>query len=147
MRVRLSPANGSPLYSDIAKVSLPGYESAKAKEDSGAYEPETPQTNGSANDNFSRSDRITPEKVGATLLQVLAEHKEASGSTELAVAKVSANPRSQRPARRGSAPSDNETGGENNVSDEPDDASNRPVRHPLRQVLHTVEEIGSEDEE
>ena len=145
--MRLSPANGSPLYSDIAKVSLPGYESAKAKADSGAYEPETPQTNGSANGHFSRSDRITPELVGATLLQVLAERRETSGSTEFAVAEASANPRSQRPARRGSAPSDNETGGESNVTDEPDDASNRPVRHSLRQVPHTVEEVGSEDEE
>ncbi len=147
LRVRLTPSNGSPLYSDIANVVLPGYERAKAKEGSDDYEPEVPQANGSANDHFTRSDRITPETIGETLLQVMAERRKASGSTEFAVAEASANRRSQQPTRRGSAPSNNETGGEFNVTDEPDDVSDRPVRRHLRQVPHTVEDVGSEDEE
>ncbi|MBC7815851.1 MAG: hypothetical protein IAG10_03010 [Planctomycetaceae bacterium] len=145
LRVRLTPANGSPLYSDIAKVTLPGYERAKAKAGSDAYDPETPQASQSADDKFTRVDRITPEKIGETLLQVLAERREAVGSTQLAEASI--NPRSKRPARRGSAPYDNEAGGEFNVIDKPHDASDPPTQRLLRQVPQTVEEVGWEDEE
>ena len=148
LRVRLTPPNGSPLYSDIAKVSLPGYDRAKAKEGSDAYEPETPQAKESADDNFTRSDRITPEKIGETFLQVLAERHEAVGSTEFAVAETSANPHSQRLARRGLASLRNESGGgEFHVADEPHVASNRPARRHVRQVPYTVEEINTEKED
>ena len=147
LRVRLTPANGSPVYSDIAKVTLAGYERAKATAGSDAYEPEAPQAKRSADDDFTRSDRITPERVGETLLQVLAERREAVGSTEFAVAETSANLRSKQSARRGLSPRENQTGGEFNVTDELDDASDRPVRRHLRQVPHTVEEVRSEDEE
>lgn len=147
LRVRLTPSSGSPLYSDIANVVLPGYERPKDKDGTDAYELEVPQANGSADDNFTRSEHITPETIGATLLQVLAERRESVGSTELAIAETPANRRSQQPARRGLAPDRNEAGGEFNVTDEPDDTSYRPVRRHLRQVPHTVEEVGSEDEE
>lgn len=143
LRLRHTPANGSPLYSDIARVSLPGYERAKAKEGSDAYEPKVPQAEATANDNFTRSDHVTPETIGATLLQVMAERRKSDDSTEFAVAEASANPRPQRFARRRSTPSDNEADGEFNVND----TSDRPVRRQLRQTPHTVDELGSEDEE
>ena len=147
LRVRLTPPNGPPLYSDIANVVLPGHERAKPKEGSDAYEPEAPQVKGSADDNFTRSDRITPETIGETLLQVLAERRQSVGATEIAIAETPTNRRSQQPAHRGNSPHRNETGGEFNVTDEPDDVSDRPVRRHLRQVPHAVEVLGSEDEE
>ena len=147
LRVRLTPSSGSPLYSDIANVVLPGYERPKAKEDTDAYEPEAPQIKGTADDNFTRSDRITPETIGETLLQVLAERRESVGSAELAIAETSANRRPQQSARRGLAPHRNVTSGEFSVTDDPDDTPDRPVRRHLRQVPHTVEDDGSEDEE
>jgi hypothetical protein len=147
LRVRHTPPNGAPLYSDLARVTLPGYERAKAKEGSDAYEPKAPQANATANDNFTRSDRITPETIGETLLQVMAERRIDVGSAGLAVPESSANSRSQRSTRRERAPSNHDTGGEFNVADEPDEASERPVRRHLRQISQTADEIGSEGEE
>lgn len=147
LRVRHTPLNGSPLYSDLARVTLPGYERAKAKEGSDAYEPKGPQADAAANDNFTRSDHITPETIGETLLQVMAERRKAGNSTQFAVAESSAKPHTQQPARRGSTPSVNETGGEFTVNDKFHDASNRPVQRHLRQTPQTGDEIGSEDEE
>ncbi len=147
LRVRLTPPNGTPLYSDIANVVLPGHERPKTDEGTDEYAPEAPQANGSAANNSTRSDRITPESIGETLLQVLAERRESADSTDLAVAETPVNLRSSQPARRGLAPQSNVTGGEFNVTDRPDDASVRPVRRHLRQVPHAVEGEGSEDEE
>lgn len=147
LRVRHTPANGSPLYSDLARVTLPGYERAKAKDGTDAYEPKVPQADATADDNFTRSDRITPETIGDTLLQVMSERRKAGGSTDFAVAEASANPRSQRIARRGSLPSNYETGGEFSVNDQSNHFSDRPPRRSLRQTPQTVDVDGSEDEQ
>lgn len=147
LRVRLTPPNGLPLYSEMAKVSLPGYERAKDKSGSDPYEPEGLPAGNVAEDNFTRVDRITPEKIGETYLKVLAERREFVDSTDFTVAETSANSRSNRPARREFARSDKETGGEFNVVDEPDNASESAIRRRQRQVPLKVDETIWEDED
>ena len=147
LRVRLIQPHSPPVFSNVTKVTLPGYDAAKAKSAAEGYEPEKLHRDETASDNFSRMDRITPDKIAETFLQIRAERGEPVSSTTLSGAETSINPRYQRPARRGSARSDNESDGEFNVDDEPNDASDRPVRRHLRQVPHTVEEDVSEDEE
>ncbi len=115
LRLRLTPANGPAVFSDLARVALSGYERSKAKDVAEADEVDAHN----ADDNDSH-DGVTPKQVEQTLLKVLAEHH------------------GQR---------NNETGGEFNVSDEPNEALDPPVRVRLLRASRSIEEAeaGNED--
>ena len=130
VRVRLTPPVGSHLYSEIAKVTLPGYERAKAKEDAGVYEPEASHTKTATDNNFTSSDRITPEVVGKSLLEVLAERRSSAPGNELAAAETPTAIGSQRRARQGVVPPNRESGGELSVSDETNFARQSSSKRP-----------------
>ncbi len=110
LRVRLTPTNGSPMFSDIARVVLPGYERKKNDDTTEPIQPDLPN----ADDNES-NDRITSQHVEQTMLQVLAErHNQQPSSNERLTPTIrgsrvsnrvvgnviSSDLRSQRPARR-----------------------------------------------
>ncbi|TXT22423.1 MAG: hypothetical protein FD138_3415, partial [Planctomycetota bacterium] len=143
LRLRLTPPNGMPLYSDLARVSLLGYERAKEKDENDSYEPTASSAN-SNNDNFTRSEKITPQLVGETLFQVLAERRETAGSTELAAAETAADLRSSRQIRRGVAAHPNESSGEYSVPDEPNHSAIRRRHQP---VQSSTEADGQESDE
>lgn len=142
LRVRLTPPSGMPLYSDLARVSLLGYERPKDQDDD--YEPDAPQT---IHDNFSRSEKITPQLVGETLFQVLAERRESAESADLVAAAPAADFRSHRQARRTVATHHHESGGEFNVPDDPNQAIVPSIRRSRQQAQYATEETDSEDEE
>lgn len=143
LRVRLTPPNGMPLYSELARVSLLGYERAKEKDENDSYEPEAPSAH-SRNDNFSRSEKITPQLVGETLFQVLAERRESADTAEFAAAEMAAaDLRSSRQARRGVA-AGRESGGEFSVPNDPNHSAIRRDRQP---VQSSTEAESSESDE
>lgn len=144
LRVRLTPPNGSPLYSDLARVSLPGYEKAKEKDGDDAYEPEAPQN---ISEDLSRSEKITPQLVGETLFQVLAERRESAESADLAAATPAADLRSHRQARRAVAAYRHESDGQFNVADDADPAFIPSIRRPRQPVQTAAEEIDSANDE
>ena len=144
LRVQHTPPNGSPLYSDLSRVSLLGYERAKEKEGDDAYEPEAPHA---TDGNFSRSEKITPQLVGETLFQVLAERRESADSSDLSAAAPAADLRSNRPARRMVAAQRHEPAGQFNVIDDPNQASTPAIPRSRQHVQTAAEVIDSENEE
>ena len=144
LRVRHTPLNGSPLYSDLSRVSLLGYERAKEKDGDDAYEPEAPHA---TDGNLSRSEKITPQLVGETLFQVLAERRESADSSELAADEPAADLRSNRQARRMVAAHRRESDGQFNVLDDPNQASIPAIRRSRQQAQTAAEVFDSENEE
>ena len=147
IRVRLTPPSGSPLYSEIAKVTLPGYERDKSNDKSEVYELDASHTKTGTDNNFTRNEHITPEVVGKTLLEVLAERRSSPPSNELAAAETPAAIGSQRRTRRGVAPSSRDSGGELSISDELNGVRQRSVKRLNRQAPDTIDDAELENEE
>jgi len=160
LRVRLTPPNGSAVYSDLTRIVLPGFDRAKVKAASESREsmPSEPDLR-SAADTHSNS-AVGPWQVEQTLRQILAERQDRSRgpderrprsrdrreSSEFIIAESSPDRPSQRHARTGLDPQDDDTGGEFQVSDELDDSSEPPVRIRLRRPRHPAEEVDAEKE-
>lgn len=147
LRVRLTPPQGSPVYSDIAKVSLHGYDRSKLQDAGGAYEPESPHAAESADDSVSLSESITPQMIAQTFQQVRSEHRDEPQTTQSSDSRVR-----ERPGlRRAFTPRNNESGGEFNVPKSPPKvaelgAADPPRRQHLRRAAVGVEEINSDQE-
>lgn len=144
LRVRLTPPNGSPLYSDLSRVSLLGYERAKEKDGDDAYEPEASHA---TDGKFSRREEITPQLVGETLFQVLAESRESADSPVVAAAAPVADLRSNRQARRVVAAHRHESDGQFNILDDPNQAITASTKRSRQRAQTTADEIDSENEE
>jgi hypothetical protein len=93
LRVRLTPPNGLPLYSEMARITLPGHERAKTTDGSDTDEHQPPTAESSDN-NVSQHQGITPEMIGDTLLQVLAERHATDGPNDTSLRST------RRPARQ-----------------------------------------------
>ncbi|HLQ44806.1 MAG TPA: hypothetical protein VK137_08770, partial [Planctomycetaceae bacterium] len=105
------------------------------------------------------SAAVTPHQVEQTLWQIFDERRDRSSvpnerrtrsrdrreSSEFITAGSSSDRRSQRQSELD--PHDDDTGGEFQVSDEPDNSAEPPVRIKLRQTRHPVEEVDAEEEE
>ena len=146
VRVRLAPPSGSPLYSEIAKVTLPGYERDKTNDQVEVYAPEASHTKTATNNNFANSNRITPEVVGETLLEVLAERQSSVPNNDLAVAEAPVAIGSKRQTRRGVAPSRQDSSGEINISNEPN-VNHRSIARPHRLVPEKTDKVAPDNEE
>ena len=105
VRVRLTPPNGPVIFSDMAKINLPGYDSKHATaDDSVATSEATDKTGGqlaagktsSAADGDSLTE-ITPERIQQAYLQVLADRTKSA-------APAPASRRARNPASEPSAP-------------------------------------------
>ena len=92
VRVRLSPPNGPVIFSDMAKVVLPGYEKKPAADENTTASNEPTKNVGgelavgsaasasaAAADDGSRPE-ITPERIQETYLQILAERNNRPSS-------------------------------------------------------------------
>ena len=136
IRVRLTPPSGSPLYSEIAKVTLPGYERARPKEETEVYEPEASRS--ALSNNVARNDRVTPDSIGETLLQVMAERRSSEPATDFATSRSSvADGPARRTTRRNMNPDDVE----------PSDGDEPRIRRPRRHIPEPLDEADSNHEE
>ena len=146
VRVRLTPPSGSPLFSEIAKVTLPGYERDKVKEAAGVYEPEAARLM-TTNTDVAHNERITPESIGGTLLQVMAERRSSAPVNDVAVTESPAASSSQRRTRRRVALVSPESDEEINVSEESHDNRDLRPRRPRRPAPESIDEAISNDDE
>ena len=82
VRIRLTPSNGPVIFSDMAKISLPGYDSKHAAEDDSVATSEaTGITGGQLAVGKAAADSptgITPERIQQAYLQVLSERTKPS---------------------------------------------------------------------
>ena len=82
VRIRLTPSNGPVIFSDMAAISLPGYDSKHAApKDSVATSEATGFTGGQLAVGQAAADsptEITPERIQEAYLQVLAERTKSS---------------------------------------------------------------------
>ncbi len=105
LRVRLTPPSGPVIFSDMAKVVLPGYEK-KHTDDENSTASNVPTKNAggelsvspavAASDDGSRPE-ITPERIQETYLQILAERNNRPSSPNVAPARKPAVERSVTP--------------------------------------------------
>ena len=159
LRVRLTPPNGSAVYSDLTRIVLPGFDRAKAKAASESHESTPDEPDLHSVDETDTNVAVTPHQVEQTLRQILVERRDRSSgpderrtrprdrreSSEFLTAESSPDRPSQRQSELD--PQDDDTGGEFQVSDEPDNSAEPPVRIKLRQTRHPVEEVDAEEEE
>ena len=138
LRVRITPPAGSAVYSDLTKVLLPGFDRAKAKAESESHESTLREPDFPSDDDNDTSAAVTPQQVEQTLRQILAERRDRSSGPD---------ERRTRPRdRHGLDQRDDDTGGEFQVSDEPDDSAEPPARIRLRRTRHPVEELDAEED-
>ncbi len=146
VRVRLTPPSGSPLFSEIAKVTLPGYERAKAKEDAGVYEPEATRSM-TTNIDVARNERMTPDSIEGTLRQVMAERRSSAPVNGVHVTESPAASSSPRRTRRSVAPVSPDSDEEINVSEELHDNRDLRTSRPRRPAPEAINEADSNHEE